>query len=310
VNERSEKSASKQLTTDSAWNLWPISTLRYSFETVWVNEQGEIIKRLPGEAEYFVEDLGNGVMLEMVHIPGGEFLMGVPDGEDGADDDEKPQHLVKVPEFWLGKFAITQAQYEAITGKNSSHFTENGQNCPVERVTWDAAVAFCEALTVRTGREYRLPSEAEWEYACRAGTTTPFYFGPTITTELANYRGQDWEYKGTTYPGKYGKGPYGGFLEKTLEVGQFPPNAFGLYDLHGNVWEWCQDVWHDSYEGAPTDGSAWMAGGDQDRQILRGGAWVTPPRFCRSANRVRDLRGFVSPYVGFRVVCVSARGSA
>jgi formylglycine-generating enzyme required for sulfatase activity len=297
VNEKPEKSASKQLTADSAWNLWPMSMLRYSFETVRVNEQGEIIKRLPGKAEYFVEDLGNGVTLEMVYIPGGEFWMGSPDGEDGAFAREKPHHPVTVPEFWLGKFAVTQAQYEAITGKNPSRFTENGQNRPVERVTWYAAVAFCEALTVRTGREYRLPSEAEWEYACRAGTTTPFYFGPTITTELANYDSNE----------VYGSGPKGTSRGETTEVGQFPPNAFGLYDMHGNVREWCQDGWHDSYEGAPTDGSAWMAGGDRDRRILRGGAWNTPPRVCRSANRNRNLRGNDNNNVGFRVVCVSAR---
>ena len=157
--------------------------------------------------------------------------MGALAGKEGRSGAEGPQHSVTVPEFWLGKYAVTQAQYQAVMGANLSRFTENGANRPVEKVSWQEAVAFCEKLSQQTGRTYRLPSEAEWEYACRAGTTTPFHFGATMTTDLANYNGNY----------TYGDGPKGMYLERTTEVGSFPPNAFGLYDMHGNVWEWCAD---------------------------------------------------------------------
>jgi formylglycine-generating enzyme required for sulfatase activity len=258
----------------------------YTFETVRMNEQGAIVERIPGEAEYFVEDLGNGVTLAMVYVPGGEFLMGVPDGEAESYDDEKPQHRVTVPEFCLGKFAVTQAQYAAIAGENPSRF--KGEQRPVERVSWHDAVAFCKALADRTGRHYRLPSEAEWECACRAGTSTPFAFGPTITPDLAHY---------------------GGDLGQTAEVGQFPPNGLGLYDLHGNVWEWCADGWHDTYDGAPSDGTAWTEGGNQDRRVIRGGAWYLTPRNCRSAYRFNDTPVNRNYFIGFRVVCSPPRAS-
>jgi formylglycine-generating enzyme required for sulfatase activity len=147
-----------------------------------------------------------------------------------------------------------------------------------------------------TGRTYRLPSEAEWEYSCRAGTTTPFHFGPTITTDLANYNGNY----------TYGAGPKGIYREETTEVGSFPPNVFGLYDVHGNVYEWCQDVWHDNYEGAPTDGSAWIEGGNQERRVCRGGSWFDGPRFCRSAYRLNVTPANRYYDIGFRVVCAGA----
>jgi formylglycine-generating enzyme required for sulfatase activity len=166
----------------------------------------------------------------------------------------------------------------------------------VEQVNWHEAVEFCARLSQKTGREYRLPTEAEWEYACRAGTTTPFHFGPTLTTNLANYDGNY----------VYGSGPKGVYREQTTDVGSFPPNAFGIYDMHGNVWEWCLDHWHDNYKGAPTDGSAWIEGGDSNRRLLRGGSWIDAPRNCRSA-----YRGGFGPVVrlitfGFRIVCGSA----
>ena len=157
-------------------------------------------------------------------------------------------------------------------------------------------MAFCEKLSELTGRTYRLPSEAEWEYACRAETTTPFHFGPTITTDLANYDGNY----------TYGNGPKGTYRQQTTDVGSFPPNAFGLYDMHGNVWERCQDVWHENYEGAPTDGSAWLEGGDQSWRVLRGGSWFGSPDVCRSANRFRFPRDDILGNVGFRVVWVPA----
>jgi formylglycine-generating enzyme required for sulfatase activity len=270
-------------------------------QTVKVNNTGNITERNQGQVSAFREDLGNTIGLDMVEIPAGEFVMGSPTEEEGRDDDEGPQRTVTLPKFFMGRFQITQAQYESVIGENPSRF--QGANRPVERVSWDAAVAFCEKLSEQTGRTYRLPSEAEWEYACRAGTTTPFYFGSTITTDLANYRGTDREFEGNTYLGNYGQGPKGSFREQTTEVGSFPPNAFGLYDMHGNVWEWCQDVWHENYEGAPTDGSAWLEGGNQTSRLLRGGSWGDIPVFCRSAARVRDAPDGTLNDVGFRVVC-------
>jgi formylglycine-generating enzyme required for sulfatase activity len=162
-------------------------------------------------------------------------------------------------------------------------------------VNWYEAKEFGDRLSVYTGRKYRLPSEAEWEYACRAGTITPFYFGETMTSDLANYDGN------YTYAGE-AKGKYRG---ETSPVGKFPPNAFGLYDTHGNVWEWCADTWHDSYEGAPTDGSAWLENGN-GRSPLRGGSWYDSPEFCRSAFRSiynEAGRNLIDNDLGFRVAC-------
>ncbi|WP_346290631.1 SUMF1/EgtB/PvdO family nonheme iron enzyme [Sphaerothrix gracilis] len=253
----------------------------------------------------FIETLGNGVTLEMVKVPSGRFWMGSPDGEEERSDDEGPLHSVTVPAFWLGKYPVTQAQWSEVAAlPKISHdllpFPSRfkGSQRPVESISWHEAVEFCQRLSQITGRTYRLPSEAEWEYACRARTTTPFYFGETITTEQANYDGNY----------TYGSGPKGKYRQQTTDVGSFPPNAFGLYDMHGNVREWCHDVWHSSYEGAPIDGSAWIKGGKQDLRIARGGSWDLYPRYCRSAYRNFDLPGSRFNYGGFRVVC-SAPGT-
>ena len=216
---------------------FPIET----FTTVTVNSRGEIISRPQGQAELMTENIGNGVSLEMVKIPGGRFLMGSPDTEAQRYDNEGPQHYVDVPEFFMGKYAVTQGQWEAVMGNNPSYF--KGASRPVEQVSWYDATKFCQKLSQITGKKYSLPSESQWEYACRAGTTTPFYFGETITPELVNYRG--------SYT--YADAPKGIYREETTNVGIFPPNAFGLYDMHGNVWEWCADEWHSNYDGAPTD---------------------------------------------------------
>lgn len=276
-----------------------------------VDAQGRETRRTRGQAEYFPEDLGNGVVLEMVSIPGGRFQMGSAEGE--GDGDERPQHSVTVKPFLISRYLITQAQWQIVAklpkinhdfDPDPSNF--KGSKRPVERVSWHEAIEFCARLSRKTGHEYRLPSEAEWEYACRAGTTTPFHFGETITTDLANYQGTDWEYGGKVYPGSYGAGPKGVYREQTTDVGSFPPNAFGLYDMHGNVWEWCLDHWHENYEGAPTDGSAWISGGDADLRLLRGGSWVNNPRNCRSAIRFRNYPDIRNSSIGFRLVCGSA----
>jgi formylglycine-generating enzyme required for sulfatase activity len=195
----------------------------------------------------------------------------------------------------MEKFPVTQAQYRAVMGQNPSKFKRNGAVRPVEQVSWYEAVAFCENLSYRTRRSYRLPSEAEWEYACRAGTTTSFHFGASISHELAHC------------DVNLGKALVGLVFDVggTTEVGRFPANNFGLYDMHGNAFEWCQDAWHSNYEGAPTDGSAWMAGGDNSRRVLRGGSWFYVPRLCRSAYRYDINAGNRSSSFGFRV-CYSA----
>jgi formylglycine-generating enzyme required for sulfatase activity len=262
--------------------------------------KGQEIDRKPGQAEYRTEDLGNGITLDIVVIPGGTFKMG-----SREDEHEQTIHRVTVTPFWMGKFPVTQEQYEAIMGTNPSKF--KGAKRPVEQVPWPNAAVFCQRLSEMLGNQYRLPSEAEWEYACRAGTKTPFYFGETITTALANYRGTDWEHDGKTYPGNYGKGPQGQFREQTTPVGEFPANGLGLYEMHGNVWEWCADHWHKSYQGAPSNGSAWTNKNDNDFRLLRGGSWHFNPRHCRSASRYYSNVRVENFNIGFRVVCDSPR---
>jgi formylglycine-generating enzyme required for sulfatase activity len=256
----------------------------FKFQIVTVNARGKIIKRIPKKARYQTEDLGNGVTLEMVYIPEGRFLMGSPETEKGRNSDEGPQHQVTLEPFYMGKYPVTQAQYKAVMGKNPSYFKSwfKGKNRPVEQVSWHDAVEFCKRLSEMTGRTYRLPSEAQWEYAARAGTTTPFYFGDTITSKLANYNSN-----------------------KTTDVGSFPPNAFGLYDMLGNVWEWCADPWHDNYEGAPTDGSVWEEDPSRNKRVRRGSSWDLNADFCRTAYRDWHVPGGRFDKVGIRVVWVA-----
>ncbi|MFB8796445.1 MAG: bifunctional serine/threonine-protein kinase/formylglycine-generating enzyme family protein [Microcoleus sp.] len=267
-------------------------TQTFQFQVITVNASGQIIKTEQRQAEYFSENLGRGVSLEMVQIPGGTFMMGSPDNEEGRSNDESPQHRVTVPTFFAGKYAITQAQWEAVMGNNPSDF--KGEKRPVENVSWDDAVEFCKKLSQTTRKTYRLLSEAEWEYACRAGTTTPFYFGETITPELVNYDGN--------HP--YAKASKGLYRKETTDVGSFPPNAFGLYDMHGNVWEWCSDKWHDNYSGAPTDGSSWETGGSEYR-VQRGGSWSTYAVDCRSAYCLYCSVDYRLRNRGFRVAVAS-----
>jgi formylglycine-generating enzyme required for sulfatase activity len=261
------------------------------------------IQRQRRQAQYFVESLGSGVDLEMVLIPAGSFVMGSPKEEEESLDSERPQHRVTVPAFCIGKYPVTQAQWRAIASlppinreldPDPSHF--KGDDHPVENVSWFGAVEGCDRLSRLTGRTYRLPSEAEWEYACRAGTTTPFHFGETITTDLANYDGNY----------VYGKGSEGVYREATTAVGSFGvANAFGLFDMHGNVWEWCLDHWHETYRKAPSDGSAWLTRNKNAERLLRGGSWIDGPRVCRSASRLRLLPDVRVTFIGFRLVCVS-----
>jgi formylglycine-generating enzyme required for sulfatase activity len=219
------------------------------------------------------------------------------------ENDEGPQHQVSIPAFFMAQTLITQTQWKAVAqlDKVKINLTAEpsnfkGLNRPVEGVSWDDATEFCARLSRKTRLAYRLPSEAEWEYACRAKTTSPFSFGPTINPDVANYDGSF----------IYGKGSKGKYRKETTDVGIFPTNQFGLHDMHGNVWEWCQDWWHDNYDGAPDSGIAWVTDQKADElyRLLRGGSWVNTPWDCRSADRyggTPDDRS--NSGIGFRVAC-------
>ncbi len=234
---------------------------------------------------------------EMVVIPGGRFVMGSPPNEEGRNDNEGPQHFVTIAEsFALGRYLVTFDEYDefaATTGREPPGDEGWGRGrLPVINVSWDDAQAYVQWLSQQTGKSYRLPSEAEWEYACRASTTTPFHRGANISPRLANY----------TADTAWGTDAIRLGRKRTRPVGKFPANAFGLHDMHGNVLEWCADVWHDSYEGAPTDSTAWVEGGMQGCRVLRGGSWKSGPSSLRCAARAVSVRPNLAPgFVGFRV---------
>ncbi|MFN9630331.1 MAG: formylglycine-generating enzyme family protein [Cyanobacteriota bacterium] len=297
--------------------------------------------RQPRETRGFREALDDDQALTMLWIPPGRFWMGSPADEEGRRESEGPRHQVQLQGFFMGQTPITQAQWRTVAlwkeregeqwgrelDPNPSYFQPredgsegqevgygsfalleeetNADQRPVDRVSWDNAMEFCHRLSQRTSRTYTLPSEAQWEYACRAGTTTPFAFGDTLTQELANYDATV----------SYADGPTGGRLHQTTPVGRYPANAWGLKDMHGNVWEWCLDHWHKNYgeennieqEKAPDDGSAWLYSEsvrNKKRRLLRGGSWGSNPRGCRSAVRNLDGPVGVNGLVGFRVVCL------
>jgi formylglycine-generating enzyme required for sulfatase activity len=283
----------------------------FQFESLMVDPHGRLQSQQSHSVQVYREELGAGLFLELVAVPGGDFLMGAPKTEEGWHSSQSPQHRVTIPPFWIGKYPVTQAQWSAVAALPSVNQPLDrhpacfvGENRPVEQVSWYEAIEFCQRLSQYTGRSYRLPTEAEWEYACRAGTTTPFHVGETITTDLANYSGINWDYQGRVCSkGAYGQGPEGADRRETVDVGSLgSANAFGLWDMHGQVREWCLDCWHSSYEGAPTDGSAWVEANCQQR-ILRGGSWNGSPKTCRSAFRSKLDPAAKLYDVGFRVVC-------
>ena len=224
--------------------------------------------------------------------------MGSPSTESGRTDDEGPQRTVTIgSDFAVGRYEVTWVEWDACvadggcggyTPENPSGWSK-GRN-PVMRVSWDDAQAYVSWLSRKTGAKYRLLSEAEWEYAARAGTTTPFSFGSTISTSQANYDGNY----------TYGSGVKGEYRQKTTPTGSFSANSFGLYDMHGNVWEWTQDCWNDSYSGAPKNGSAWTSG-DCSRRVVRGGSWLDYPQYFRSAVRFGIGTSYRDFSFGFRV---------
>ena len=307
----------QQLSNSIAKPLWKVLTEIIGEKVTKSNVKSLInkwsaIDRYSAQATGFIQDLANDTQLEMMLIPGGTFIMGSHQKELEHQDDESPQHSVTIQPFFMGKYPVTQAQWRFVAqlpqvnkelDSNPSKFKSD--NRPVEQVSWDDAVEFCLRLSQYTGITYSLPSEAQWEYACRAGTIRPFHFGETITSDLANYDGNY----------AYRQEPKGVYREETTAVGSFGvANNFGLYDMHGNVWEWCLDDWHDDYKGAPTDGSAWFNSDDElsdksGRAVMRGGSWFDIPQNCRSASRYnndRFERGINSLYFGFRVVCSGA----
>ncbi len=262
----------------------------FEFDVIQVDEQGQVVTRQTRSAQGFTERLPAGAALEMVAVPAGRFSMGSPHHEGG--DDERPQHLVAVDRFFMARALVTQAQWQAVMGRRpTGRF--RGDDLPVDSVSWVEAQNFCKRLARQSGRPYRLPSEAQWEYACRAGTSAPFAFGATLTGDLANYSAVH------TYRAER-PGPY---RHMTTPAGTFPPNPFGLYALHGNLWEWCADAWHADYAGAPAGDAPWPAGGDQTGHVVRGGSWHDAPAACRSAARVRYEAGPGDELVGFRVIC-------
>jgi formylglycine-generating enzyme required for sulfatase activity/uncharacterized caspase-like protein len=256
------------------------------------------------KAEYQTVPLNvpdNALPLQMILIPGGTFMMGSPNSEAQRLDSESPQHKVTVPQFLMSRYPITQAQWKVVAGMNKiecdletdpSRF--KGDNRPVECISWYDAVEFCARLSKHTKNSYRLPSEAEWEYACRAGTKTPFHFGETITPELSNYDGNY----------VYNNGSKGKYRKETTPVDHFGhANAFGLSEMHGNVWEWCSDHWHENYIDAPTDGKMRATVREDANRVLRGGSWNLNPRHCRSAIRDDNSPDNRNNNFGLRVVC-------
>ena len=261
-----------------------------------------IVKKEQRTAQYFKEQLGNDIVLPMILVNGGKFQMGSPETEEDRSSDESPQHPVTVKTFFLGRYPVTQEQWQIVAETydkvnlelNPKPSKFEGAMTPVEQVSWLEAQEYCDRLAQKTKRPYRLPTEAEWEYACRAGTETPFYFGKTISTELVNYNGN----------ATYGNGVKGEYRAETTPVDHFDiANAWGLCDMHGNVYEWCQDHWHSDYNGAPEDGSAWLTDNPDANRVWRGGSWFYNPWYCRSAYRYDinpDVRNF---NLGFRVSC-------
>jgi formylglycine-generating enzyme required for sulfatase activity len=234
-----------------------------------------------------VLDLGNGVTLELVLIPPGKFQMGAPAEEQDRSSDEQLHEVEITRPFYLGKYEVTQEQYQQVMGTNPSNF--KGKRWPVEKVSWQDAQAFCKELSGRTGKTLRLPTEAEWEYACRAGTTTAFHFGKALNGLQGNNDGN--------YP--YGVDDKGPYRAQTCQVGIYAPNPWGLYDMHGNVWEWCADWYSKDYSpGLIKDPQGQFEG---DTRVLRGGSWFDPSRICRSAFRGKYPPATFIDHVGFRI---------
>jgi formylglycine-generating enzyme required for sulfatase activity len=276
------------------WKIDPIISKNpalktFKFETAKLLRQSRfmglgsrlVVDRQEQQATMFYERVEGQVNLEMVKIPKGIYWMGTTNQEGNYR--EYPRHQVNISPFFMSRFPITQAQWRTVANTtkvridlNSDPSTFKGDDLPVEHITWFEAIEFCERLQLQTGRPYRLPSEAEWEYACRAGTDTPFHFGETISPKLASYDRSK----------RYRSSAKGRSSKQTSAVGfHHAANAFGLEDMHGNVWEWCADCWYDNYTNAPADGSARIINRRNFHRVIRGGSWMHEPSECRSAYR-------------------------
>jgi formylglycine-generating enzyme required for sulfatase activity len=255
----------------------------------------------------FIVEIGEGLKMNLVYIPAGSFLMGSPQGERDRNSNEEPvTHVTFTEGFWMGETEVTQKQFKAVMRGNNPSFINHDMNLPVDSVHFSDAVEFCNRMTNRLLREtfalgdgrqmglvFQLPTEAQWEYACRAGTSTEFYYGKTIRTFQVNYNGKN-------VNRNYIKGEYRGI---TTPVKTFKPNGWGLYDMHGNVWEWCADWYADHLPGGfvidpkgPTSGTF---------RVLRGGSWHDGPWSCRSASRKGHLNDDEIVFFGFRCVAVA-----
>ena len=237
---------------------------------------------------------------EMVVVPAGSYMMGSPDGEEGRSSAEGPVHEVTIATpLAVGKYEVTFAEWDACVAAGGCTYQPSDEGWgrgkrPVINVSWDDIQQYVKWLSGETGQAYRLLSEAEWEYVARAGTTTPFHTGETLSPAQANYKGKY----------TYGSGQKGAYKEKTVPVGSYAANGFGVYDVHGNVWEWVADCWNDSYAGAPSDGSAWTSGntsGNCSLRVLRGGSWFLNPEYLRSASRSSYVTGSRFHVIGFRL---------
>ena len=269
-NSQKRQAVPKSTAPNGGPSILVVATNSFEFQTGRFTLNGSL-ERSTMQARYFREDLGDQVFLDMVEIPDGKFQMGSKGDE--VRTRETPQHEVSIKGFFMGRTEVTQGQWRAVMGSNPPDF--RGDDFPVGRVSWGKAKEFCALLEKKTGRAYRLPSEAEWEYSCRAGTTTNFAFGDIITPEIVNYDSQ---------PPSRSADEYLAFSVSSRGVA----NRFGLFDMHGNVWEWCEDVYHETYFPAPRDGTAWISGTNSHYRVLRGGSWFTASDSCRCANRWRS----------------------
>lgn len=265
-----------------------VTEVEIEFTSQSVDSEGRLTAIPSLHARQRSVPISETLTLELVQVPSGAFLMGSLRGQGYPD--ETPQHFVQVWPFWISRSAITQEQWLAVMGTLPCRF--KGPKLPVDTVNWMEANRFCEKLAGRTRHAIHLPSEAQWEYACRADAKTAFSFGPTLTSDLANYNGE------FTYRAE----PKGIYRHVTTPGGTFPPNAFGLYDMHGNLWELCADAWHADYGGAPADASPWVSGTPDEFRVARGGSWHDIPAVCRSAARLKVKSSDGDEMTGFRVI--------
>ncbi|MEL7086228.1 MAG: formylglycine-generating enzyme family protein [Cyanobacteria bacterium J06597_1] len=271
----------------------------FEFDVPTVDKTGTVRRSQMHSASFLPVSLAGADRLDMVSIAPANFWMGASHSEFRRKPVESPRRRVRVSPFLISKYPITQSQWTAVAtlpairrdlSTNPSHF--QGRDRPVESVSWLDAVEFCDRLSQHSGRRFQLPTEAQWEYACRAGTQTPFHTGETIASQFANYVGTS----------IYKAEPAGDYLRSTAPVGSYKPNAFGLHDMHGNVWEWCADTWHRNYRNSPKNQRIVASNRQPQLRAIRGGSWLDSPDKTRSASRSKYLETDLNRTIGFRVI--------